>query len=185
MAHEQHTVRSPLGRYPLDIAGVRIARLTAIRFVRRSPRGQAYWECRCDCGNLVEVRRDSLLRETQRSCGCLAAEDRLARATRHGACASGRSNGDPTYVTWKSMRQRCRDPNSDQYWRYGGAGVKVCDRWQDFCAFLADMGPRPPGMTIDRIDPYGDYEPGNCRWVDWSTQNRNKREHHRSVAVGS
>lgn len=73
------------------------------------------------------------------------------------------------------MRQRCQDPNSDGFANYGMRGVKVCERWQDFANFLADMGPRPHGMTLDRIDPSGNYEPGNCRWADWSTQNRNKR----------
>lgn len=79
------------------------------------------------------------------------------------------------------MRQRCQDPNADQYPLYGAMGVKVCERWQDFSLFLADMGPRPRGMTIDRIDPYGDYEPSNCRWADWSTQNRNKRAAYRTA----
>jgi hypothetical protein len=98
----------------------------------------------------------------------------------HGHCVDGRTNGDRTYVTWKSMRQRCHDPNASQYRWYGALGVRVCERWDaDFGAFLADMGPRPAGMTLDRIDPDGDYAPGNCRWADIITQNRNQRRHRR------
>lgn len=175
MAHEQHTRAAPRGTYPSDLSGLLFGRLTARSVSRTDAQRRVYWRCECVCGRLVDVRRDALVRENQRSCGCFATDTRSDRQ-KHGSCADGRSNGDATYVTWKSMRQRCMDPNSDGYPRYGGAGVTVCDRWQDYANFLADMGARPPGMTIDRIDPWGNYEPDNCRWADWSTQNRNKRQ---------
>lgn len=174
MAHVQHTRAAPRGTYPSDLSGVSFGRLVAQEVSRRDGQSRAYWRCLCACGQVVDVRRDALVRENQRSCGCLAIQDRSERQV-HGSCAGGRSNGDATYVTWKSMRQRCRDPNSDNYPYYGGLGVTVCDRWDDFGLFFADMGPRPTGMTIDRIDPEGGYMPGNCRWADASTQNRNKR----------
>lgn len=83
--------------------------------------------------------------------------------------------GTPEYRTWKGMHNRCRNPNS-QYWHlYGGRGIKVCDRWKHFINFYNDMGNKPEGMSIDRIDPNGDYEPNNCRWADNKTQSRNSR----------
>lgn len=79
----------------------------------------------------------------------------------------------PAYRSWASMKTRCNNPNYRRYDIYGGRGIKVCARWADFAAFLADMGPRPPGTSLDRIDGNGDYEPGNCRWATTKVQCRN------------
>jgi hypothetical protein len=133
--------------------------------------GRAY-RCRCTCGAEV-LRIGSALRAGRvRSCGCLLSESAAmcgAVMKRH----DGR--GTPTYETWKAMVGRCHNPRNRAYHRYGGRGISVCDRWRDFTAFLADMGERPSGLTIDRIDNDKGYEPGNCRWAGWHAQNQNRR----------
>lgn len=83
--------------------------------------------------------------------------------------------GTPTYSSWADMVQRCTNPKRKRYADYGGRGIQVCDRWRKFENFLADMGPRPEGMELDRIENDGNYEPGNCRWSTPTTQSNNRR----------
>lgn len=93
----------------------------------------------------------------------------------------GETHKTKEYECWRHLRQRCNNTRNSAYKYYGGRGIKVCDRWNDFRNFLTDMGRKPAGMTIDRIDINGNYEPSNCRWADNKTQQRNKRIHKRTL----
>lgn len=128
---------------------------------------------RCDCGTEKLVRVSSLKAGGTKSCGCLKREQVSARRkldTKHGMC------GTPTYGSWSHMIQRCTNPNNDKFYAYGAKGITVCERWKSFENFLADMGVRPEGKTLDRYpDQKGNYEPGNVRWATPFEQTCNSR----------
>lgn len=158
------------GHNKIDVTGTRFGRLTAYSF-DATISGQTFWVCKCDCGSTVSVNLSKLRNKETRSCGCLRAEVSADRMRTHGKARTG------TYRSWEAMKQRCTNPNYSEFYLYGGRGIKVCERWLQFESFLADMGVRPEGKSIDRIDVNGDYTKDNCRWATATEQARNKRNH--------
>lgn len=146
-------------RKAVDISGQRFGKLIAIS--RYQIGKQSWWTCRCDCGRTLDIRLRPL-RNGQLSCGCRA-------------FTAGGMSATPTYDSWYSMIQRCTNPKTKGYERYGGSGITVCESWRDILNFIKDVGERPSLLhTIERIDNTGNYEPGNVKWATMHEQSRNK-----------
>lgn len=164
-----------------SIVGKKFGRLTVIEPLPTSNKQRhILWKCICDCGNEhVSISSDLKTGHTK-SCGCLHIQ-MMTENIKHGHSRAGIVS--PTYVSWASMITRCKNKKSLNYKYYGGSGVKVCERWLNFENFLSDMGERPNNLSLDRINPYGNYEPSNCRWADFKTQQLNKRKNNENRMV--
>jgi hypothetical protein len=154
----------------LDLTGRQFGSLKAIHPTDTRSRGQVVWMCKCRCGNSALVPSYKLTSAHTKSCGCYRSDLATAKNTTHGDYRS------PEHRSWQSMKSRCLNPKSTQYKWYGGRGISVCDKWLTYEGFLADMGRKPAGYELDRIDNNGHYEPANCRWASHRDQSRNKSD---------
>ena len=163
-----------MGRPRLMLEGKRFGRLVVDSFSGIGPTGGATFLCFCDCGSVLRVVGSQFTKNPpQQSCGCISREIRSQRFLIHGHARKGKISRE--WWSWRSMMRRCYSPENASYHLYGGRGIRVCRRWHQFSNFLADMGRRPPGKTLDRRSNDGHYTPDNCRWATIHQQNRNTR----------
>jgi hypothetical protein len=166
----------------VDLAGQDFHSLSVLhRAPQRQNTRSTYWVCRCECGTEIEVESVRLRNGRTKSCGCQKRQFLAASSRVHGGYANG--SMAPALISWCSMIQRCTNPRANGYERYGGRGITVCRRWRRYENFLSDMGERPNGTTLDRIDGRKGYSPSNCRWATPSQQQQNlKNSRHVAIA---
>lgn len=159
-----------------DLTGMTFGRLKVIEQNGRTSDRHILWKCKCECGKFTNVSSRELRSGKTKSCGCLQKDKIREMRYRHG------DRNSRLYSVWKTMKKRCENKNCKSYKWYGAKGVSVCDEWHDYSAFKKwaldngyDEKAEKGECTIDRINPYGDYEPSNCKWVSMTEQARNKR----------
>lgn len=164
----------------MDLVGKIYGRLLVLARAGKTKHRNLTWSCRCLCLNLVVVSGGNLRSGHTTSCGCVAQESRLSldtKAKKHGHVSN--KTGSLTYQSWRCARERCTNPSNASYRFYGAKGIKVCQRWDDFKLFLLDMGERPgKDFNLDRINPFEDYTPENCRWQHNRDMKKNTRRKH-------
>ena len=170
-----------------NLVGKRFGRLTVVEFDRLQNH-KTYWKCLCSCGLTVIATGNNLRSGNTKSCGCLRREMTSARGKNNTTHGESHDHRTRLYTIWYGMKQRCNNPHRDAYKHYGGKGVRVCDAWNDYTVFRqwAVSHGYKDNLSIDRIDPSGDYEPDNCRWISPSenTARANKNHTTRKVIRG-
>ena len=154
-----------------ELIGRRFGRLVVVAEVDRGKNRKRRWLCACDCGGSTVTDTNKLTSGYTKSCGCLTREVARLRHTVHGG------KGTRLYTIWKNARQRCRNPRSPDFPLYGGRGIRFTTEWDSFAEFRdwAMNAGYTEELTLDRIDPDGDYAPNNCRWATWGEQRHNQR----------
>jgi hypothetical protein len=156
-----------------SLVGKTFGRLKVVSYSHSDHAGKRLWKCSCDCGNETMVRTAELKSGKTKSCRY------HARWITHGKSKT------TTYKIWQGMRKRCENPKHRYFFRYGGRGIRVDERWGNFESFLSDMGERPDGHEIDRIDVNGNYSPENCRWATSKENQNNRRNSIRLIVNGT
>lgn len=154
----------------INLTGKRFYYVFVIERIENNKWNQVQYFCKCDCGKKWNVLGKCLTRGSTKSCGCHKRKETIKRETTHGM------TNTPIYEIWAAMLQRCKNPNNTAYKNYGKRGITVCARWEKFEHFFSDMGNPPKGLTLDRINNDGNYEPTNCRWTTRKVQVHNRRK---------
>lgn len=160
----------------IDLKGQKFGAWLVVKFMGPNKNGQTTWRCLCDCGEVRDVVGQTLRMGLTHSCGCMKSDRLVMAKTKHGHARGLRKPESRTYMIWVAMLQRCKGRGEMGKKYYLDRGITVCERWHDFKNFLDDMGEVPPGMSIDRVNNDGNYEPSNCRWATAQQQADNRRQ---------